>query len=313
MTRRVLVTGGAGFIGSHVVDAYRAAGWSVTVLDALLKGHRRFVPDDVELHVIDIRSPEARALVAAGRFDVVNHQAAQMDVRVSVADPAFDADTNVLGGINLLEGARLGGVRRFVFASSGGVVYGEREPPASEDTPKLPASPYGVSKLASEYYLSVYRQLHGIEGVSMRYANVYGPRQDPHGEAGVVAIFGERVSRGEPLTVFGEGRQTRDYVFVGDVARANVVASEVDLPTPTSLDCAAYNIGTGVETSVLSLAETFGKIVGRPIEIRHEPARAGELERSALAIDKAWRELDWRPAVPLEEGLRRTYEWITGA
>jgi len=312
MTRRVLVTGGAGFIGSHVVDAYRAAGWKVTVLDRLLKGHRRFVHDDVDVHAIDIRSPEARALVAEGRFDVVNHQAAQMDVRVSVADPTFDADTNILGAINLLEGARAGGVGRFVFASSGGVVYGERTPPAGEEAPKLPASPYGVSKLASEYYLSAYRMLHGIETVSLRYANVYGPRQDPHGEAGVVAIFGERVGRGESLTVFGDGRQTRDYVFVSDVAHANLLASERTLPAPTSIDQAAYNIGTGVETSVLDLVECFAEIVGRRVPVRHEPARAGELERSALAIDKAERELGWRPVVGLAQGLRQTYEWITG-
>jgi UDP-glucose 4-epimerase len=234
-----------------------------------------------------------------------------MDVRVSVAQPAFDADTNVLGCINLLEGAREGGVRRFIFASSGGVVYGEQAPPLPEEAQKLPASPYGVSKLAGEHYLHVYQLLHGLETVSLRYANVYGPRQDPHGEAGVVAIFGERLGRGESVTVFGDGRQTRDYVFVGDVARANVLASDARLYGTNTLDATAYNIGTGVETSVLGLAELLAKVAGRGAAIHHEAARAGELARSALQVERARRELGWRPTVSLEDGLRQTYAWIT--
>src|SRR5439155_652117 len=214
MTRKVLVTGGAGFIGSHVVDAYLAAGDDVTVLDDLSTGKREQVPPGARLVQADVRSPAARELLATGDFTLLNHHAAQMDVRRSVADPLFDAEVNVLGFLNLLEGARLGGVQRVVFASSGGTVYGETARlPLVESAPKLPASPYGTAKLASEYYLATFSQLYGLETVALRYSNVYGPRQNPHGEAGVVAIFAHRVLAGQPLTVFGDGAQTRDMVF----------------------------------------------------------------------------------------------------
>ena len=219
MTSRVLITGGAGFIGSHVVDAHLAAGDEVTVLDDLSTGRKENLPKGVRLVQADVRSPEARKLVSTGGFTVLNHHAAQMDVRRSVNDPAFDAGVNVLGLLNLLEGARSGGVRRVVFASSGGTVYGESAVlPLAEEAPKLPASPYGTAKLASEYYLAMYGRLYGLEGVALRYSNVYGPRQDPHGEAGVVAIFTQRLLAGEPLTIFGDGDQTRDLVYVKDVA-----------------------------------------------------------------------------------------------
>src|SRR6266702_2654199 len=212
MSRKVLVTGGAGFVGSHVADAYLAAGDDVTVLDDLSTGRRENVPRGVRLVQADIRSPEARELVARGGFSLVNHHAAQMDVRRSVADPLFDA------GVNVLEGARAGRVGRIVFASSGGVVYGEHGPfPLVETAPKLPVSPYGTAKLASEYYLATYARLFGLEVVALRYSNVYGPRQRADGEAGVVAIFGRRLLRGEPLTIFGDGEQTRDMVYVKDV------------------------------------------------------------------------------------------------
>ena len=313
MSERVLVTGGAGFIGSHVVAAHRAAGDSVTVLDDLSTGKRVNVPDGVTLVEADVRSPEARSLVAEGRFTVLNHHAAQIDVRKSVSDPMADAAINVLGLLNLLEGAREGGVGRVVFASSGGTVYGEGAAlPLVEEAAKLPASPYGTAKLTSEYYIAMYAQLYGLGAVSLRYSNVYGPRQNPHGEAGVCAIFSQRVLDGRPLTVFGTGEQTRDYVYVGDVADANVRASRVTLAKLTDLDARAYNVGTGVETSVNTLAAQLCAAAGRQVPIERAPARLGELDRSALDVRKAARELGWRPRTDLAAGLRAVLDWMRG-
>lgn len=309
-----LVTGGAGFIGSHVADAYLAAGYEVTILDNLSSGRLEHVPRGARFVRADVESEEARQLLERGGFDVLNHHAAQLDVRVSVTDPALDARVNLLGLLNLLEGARRGGVRRVVFASSGGVVYGEaHQPPHTEIAPKLPVSPYGVSKLASEYYLAAYAQLYGLEAVSLRYSNVYGPRQNPHGEAGVVAIFAERVGRGRSLTIYGDGAQTRDYVFVGDVCRANLAATTWRVPATDSIDAVAFNVATESETSVNTLARMMIDAAGRQVAVEHAPARAGELLRSSLRIDKAARELSWRPAMNLGEGLKRTYEWIREA
>jgi len=310
MSERVLVTGGAGFIGSHVTEAYLGAGFDVTVLDDLSSGRREHVPAEAEFVECGVNDPQARELLASGRFSILNHHAAQMDVRVSVADPLRDERINLAGLLNLLEGARSGGVRRVVFASSGGVVYGESDHlPHRESAPKLPVSPYGVSKLASEFYLACYHQLHELETICLRYANVYGPRQNPHGEAGVVAIFGSRVHAGQPLTVYGDGRQTRDYVFVEDVARANVVATTGDYPTLDSIDSVAFNVGTGRETSVNDLAQTILNVAEVDQPIQHLDARAGELLRSAVSPDKL-RQWGWEPEVSLTEGLRRTYEWI---
>ncbi len=313
MTRRVLVTGGAGFIGSHVADSFLAAGWDVTVLDNLARGKPDQVPRGATLKRLDCGSEEARELVATGGFEVVAHLAAQIDVRVSVADPILDAEENLLALLNLLEGARAGKVRRVVFSSSGGVVYGEGQPPHREVSPKLPISPYGVTKLATEYYLGCYRALYGLESLSLRYANVYGPRQDPHGEAGVVAIFGSRLREGRTITIYGDGRQTRDYVYVGDVARANVLAADAALPPADgSIDPFGINIGTGIETSVVGLAQAMMAATGITVAIEHAAARAGELQRSSLRIERAAAVLSWRPEVTLAEGLRRTYEWIAG-
>src|SRR3990172_3125750 len=285
MTRRVLVTGGAGFIGSHVAETYLAAGNEVTVLDDLSSGRRESVPTGAQFVQADVRSPEARQLVARGGFGVLNHQAAQIDVRRSVADPVFDAQVNLIGLLNLLEGARAGGVRRVVLASSGGTVYGESlSLPIPETAPKLPASPYGTAKLAPEYYLATFALVYGIETVALRYSNVYGPRQDSHGEAGVVAIFTGRVLEGEPLTVYGDGEQTRDMVYVNDVAEANLVASERSLPPLVDLDARAFNIATGTETSVNTLAGAIAAAAGRAPQIRHAPERPGELRRNALAV-----------------------------
>ena len=313
MAERVLVTGGAGFIGSHVADRYVAEGYDVTVLDNLSSGRVENVPAAATFVEADVRSAAARELLAGGGFAILNHHAAQMDVRVSVNDPVFDADTNVMGLLNLLEGARAGGVRRVVFASSGGVVYGESEAlPHAESAPKLPVSPYGVSKLASEYYLAAYAMVHGLETVALRYANVYGPRQSPHGEAGVVAIFGSRLIAGTPLTIFGDGGQTRDYVFVGDVVNANLAATRWQVPAVGSLDDRAFNVGTATEVSVNTLARTMIEATGSRAEVKHAPARAGELLRSSVSFEKARREWGWRPQTALATGLRQTYDWLAG-
>ncbi|HVH69114.1 MAG TPA: NAD-dependent epimerase/dehydratase family protein [Gemmatimonadales bacterium] len=316
MGRNVLVTGGAGFIGSHVVDAYLAAGDTVTVVDDLSTGRRAHVPAAATLIEADVRSEPVREAIARGGFEIVNHHAAQIDVRRSVADPVFDASVNLLGLLNVLQGAQAGGVRRVVFASSGGTVYGEAAaPPLDETTPKFPASPYGTAKLAAEYYLAAFARLYGREVVALRYSNVYGPRQDGHGEAGVVAIFARQVLEGEPLTVFGDGEQTRDMVFAHDVAAANLAASNASLPALSDLDACAFNIATGLETSVNQLVAAItragmtaeGGKGGKPTsQVRYAPARPGELRRNALAVDKAALVLGWRPRTTLADGLRLT-------
>jgi len=311
MSGRVLVKGGAGFIGSHIAEAYLAAGWDVTVLDDLSRGQRKNVPDCARLVVADIRSPEARRTVTEGGFDILNHHAAQIDVRVSVDQPAFDADINLVGFVNLLEGAKAGGVKRVVFASSGGVVYGETTVfPTPETDGKRPVSPYGVSKLAGEYYLRALGLLYGFEGVAMRYANVFGPRQDPKSEAGVVSIFVSRVLTGRPLTVFGDGSQTRDYVFVRDVARANVLAGSAPVARGEGIDDTAFNIATAQERSVLELGEAVMTALGRRVPVEFAPARAGELLRSVLDVRKAEQRLGWRPEHRFDDGLRELATWF---
>ena len=308
---RVLVTGGAGFIGSHIAEAYLAEGWEVTIVDDLSRGHQKNVPSGARFVKADIRSPEARQLLATGKFDVLNHHAAQIDVRVSVDQPSHDADINLVGFVNLLEGAGEGGVRRVVFASSGGVVYGDPEVvPTPEQAPKGPISPYGVSKLSGEYYLRALGALRGFEGIAMRYANVFGPRQDPKSEAGVVSIFVSRLLDKQKLTVFGDGKQTRDYVFVKDVARANVLASRATVAPGGDIDASAFNIATGVQTSVLELAATVAKVMGMKPDIEFAPPRAGELFRSSLDITKAKRVLGWSPTVGFDTGLPQLVDWF---
>ena len=314
MGRRVLVTGGAGFIGSHVAAAYVDAGDDVTVLDDLSTGVITNVPRGARFVRADIRSPQARALLATGGFILLNHHAAQVDVRISVADPVRDGDVNLLGLLNLLEGARAGGVRRVIFASSGGAIYvAGRRLPLREAAAKLPLSPYGSAKLACEYYLATFAQLYGLDSVVLRYSNVYGPRQNGSGEGGVVAVFARRLAAGEPVTIFGDGLQTRDFVYVGDVAEANLLASEGQLRPPDELDSRAFNIGTGIETGVRELAEELAAALGRELEVRYQPGRAGEVRRSAVAIDKAAAELGWRPRTGLREGLASTLHAVTGA
>lgn len=310
MTKRVLVTGGAGFIGSHVAEAYLAQGHEVTVLDNLSHGRRENVPEGADLVELDIRDDAAADLIRERRFHVINHHAAQMDVRVSVRDPRFDASVNIDGLLNLLEAAREAEVQRFLYVSSGGVVYGEPERrPTPETAPKLPESPYGVSKLAGEQYLYYYHRIHGLEYAALRYSNVYGPRQDPHGEAGVVAIFSTRLLDREPLTVFGTGEQTRDYVFVGDVVAANLLLTDAVLPRAHSLDGRGFNVGTGQETSVVRLAEVLMRASGRTVEVEHAPARPGELQHSSLDTARL-RALGWEPRTEIEQGLAATFNWI---
>jgi UDP-glucose 4-epimerase len=313
MTRRVLITGGAGFIGSHVADLFLAKEWSVEIIDNLSSGKRENVAPTARLHVLDIRSPDAAELVAYAGFDVVVHLAAQMDVRRSVADPLFDASVNIIGTLNLLEAIRRSPAARprIVFSSTGGAVYGDAAiPPASETTPKEPDSPYAIAKLSVEYYLSYYARIHGLDTASVRFGNVYGPRQDPHGEAGVVAIFCGRILDGRSLLVFGDGTQTRDYVHVSDVAQATFAAATVDAPGAMRVDERAFNIGTGVGTSVLDLAGTLLTAAGSSTAIEFAPKRPGELQHSFLSIDKARTALGWSPRVSLEQGLADTFNWF---
>ena len=293
-----------------MADAYLAAGDSVWIVDNLSSGRRENLPKRAEFVEMDIRAEEVRNLFREVRFDVVNHHAAQIDVRVSVLDPVKDASINLLGLLNLTEAAIEVGTRRFVYVSSGGVVYGEPEQiPTPETAPKLPMSPYGVTKLTGEHYLSYYRNVRGLEYVALRYSNVFGPRQDPHGEAGVVAIFCNRLLSREQLTIFGDGEQTRDYVFVRDVVAANMLASSIAMGDGLGLDARAFNVGTGVGTSVNRLASALEGVAGRAPGRDHKPERPGELRHSTLEASLI-RSRGWAPAFTLEQGLRETYDHI---
>jgi UDP-glucose 4-epimerase len=312
MTKRALVTGGAGFIGSHVADLLLEKGYEVEILDNLSSGRRENVPTGATLHVIDITSADAGRVIREGAFDVICHLAAQIDVRKSVADPSYDSAVNIGGSLQLLEAVRASGrATRFIFSSTGGAIYGDFvDVPTVENLPKDPESPYGIAKLSVEYYLGYYSRIHGLDTVALRYANVYGPRQDPHGEAGVVAIFCKKIIGGEALTVFGAGTQTRDYVYAGDVARANLAAAERTLAKAAQLDVRAFNIGTGVQTSVLDLAHELMTAAGRTVPVTHAAARPGEQQRSAVNAAKANDQLAWKPEVSLNDGLRRTYAFF---
>ncbi len=298
----IVVTGGAGFIGSHVAEACRAAGHRVAVIDDLSSGRQENLPEGVELHALDIRSREAGRVVAG--CDVLVHHAAQMDVRRSTQDPAFDAEVNVLGTLNLLQAAVSGGVRQVVFASTGGAIYGEQEVfPAFEDHPARPLSPYGVSKLAGERYLYFYHQQYGLHATCLRYANVYGERQNPNGEAGVVAIFLDRLLSGQTPVINGDGLQTRDYVYVGDVVRANLAVLGLE-------GFRVYNVGTAIETTVVELFERLRYAVGSSAEAAHGPAKPGEQRRSSIDPALLRRELGLPAPAPLAEGLGRTAAWF---
>jgi UDP-glucose 4-epimerase len=305
MARRILVTGGAGFIGSTIADLFLEAGWDVAVLDDLSTGKRENVPARARFYPCDVRSAACAEVVEKERPEVVCHQAAQIDVRRSMADPRFDADVNVGGLLALMEAVvKAGSVRHVLFASSGGATYGDTSRiPTPEDHPARPVSHYGAAKAAGELYLGVYRAAHGIPFAALRYANVYGPRQDPHGEAGVVAIFCGRLLDGKACTVNGDGGQTRDYVFAGDVARANLLAAEKRFD-------GALNVGTGIETDVNRLHAILAKAAGSGAAPVHGPAKPGEQRRSCVDPAAAAKALGWRPTVTLEEGLARTLEWF---
>jgi UDP-glucose 4-epimerase len=302
---KLLITGGAGFIGSHLVETFLGDGHDVLVLDDLSTGKRENLPDGVPLHVHDVRSAEAADLVRRERPDVLIHQAAQMDVRRSVADPAFDANVNVLGFLNLMEAARESGLCKVLFASTGGAIYGEPEGngPQTEDHTLQPLSPYGITKLVTEKYLFFYHQTYGIPYVALRYANVYGPRQNPHGEAGVVAIFTEKLLAGEAPVIHGDGRQTRDYVFVRDVAAANRAALAYD-------GVGAFNVGTGVETDVNTLFGHLNRLTGAGVPERHGPGKTGEQRRSVLSYARTQAKLGWQPRTALADGLAETVAWF---
>ncbi|MGC3999125.1 MAG: NAD-dependent epimerase/dehydratase family protein [Anaeromyxobacter sp.] len=304
MGKRVLITGGAGFIGSTIADLFLQAGWDVAVLDDLSTGKRENVPPGARFYPVDLRSAAAAEAVKKEKPQVICHQAAQIDVRRSMADPRFDADVNVGGLLSLMQAAvEAGSVEHVLFASSGGATYGDTPViPTPESHPQRPVPHYGAAKAASEIYLGVYRANFGIPFTALRYANVYGPRQDPHGEAGVVAIFCGRLLDGKPCTVYGDGGQTRDYVFVGDVARANLLAAEKRFDGP-------LNVGTGVETDVNTVYGHLARAAGVSLPAEHAPARAGEQRRSCIDPSAA-AAIGWRPEVPLADGLARTLEFF---
>jgi len=304
---RILVTGGAGFIGSHTVDALiKADAGDVAILDDLSAGKRQQVNPKARLHQVDLRdAPAVREVVARERPEAIYHMAAQMDVRRSVADPAFDAQVNIVGFLNLIEAAREHGLKRVVFSSTGGAIYGEQDTfPADEEHPRRPVSPYGIAKLSTEGYLFYYRAQYGIDYLALRYGNVYGPRQDPQGEAGVVAIFSGRILDGQPCTIYGDGSQTRDYVFVADVVRANVAALSA------KASGIAINIGTGIETSVNDLYSNLASIADFPTAAEHGPGRPGEQNRSVISPARAHKELGWRPTATLRDGLAETFKYF---
>jgi UDP-glucose 4-epimerase len=299
-----LVTGGAGFIGSHVTEGLVARGHRVLVVDDLSSGRRENLPPGAELHVLDVRSAEAARLIEGAGVRALIHHAAQMDVRRSTQEPAFDAEVNILGTLNLLQAAVRGGVQQVIFASTGGAIYGEQEVfPAAEEHPTRPLSPYGVSKLAGERYLEYFNHEHGLDATCLRYANVYGERQSPHGEAGVVAIFISRLLAGETPTINGDGLQTRDYVHVSDVVAANLAS----LGRP---GFHIYNVGTGVETTVVEIFEGLREAAASDLRAVHGPAKPGEQRRSSIDSSRLARELGARPRTSLAEGLQRTVDWF---
>ncbi len=302
--QKIVVTGGAGFIGSTIVDALIGRGKDVHVIDNMSGGRLANIHPDATFHEMDIRDPAIGELFGTHQFDAMIHHAAQMDVRKSVADPSFDADVNVRGFLNLLEAGRKSGLQKVVFASTGGAIYGEPTyAPQDEQHPLKPLSPYGITKLCSEKYLAYYEHTYGIPYVALRYSNVYGPRQNPHGEAGVVAIFSQRMLSGAEAVINGDGSQTRDYVFVGDVVRANL--SALDLRGSDII-----NIGTGKETSVNELFRIIARLTTGEVSENHGPGMPGEQERSVLSYAHASSVLDWSPEVDLESGLRKTVDWF---
>ncbi len=298
----ILVTGGAGFIGSHISDRLIELGHNVTIIDDLSSGKMENVNPKADFHKMDINDDNMTEFFQNNKFDAVYHEAAQMNVRFSVEDPKFDASANILGSINLLEAARKTGVKKFIFASSGGAIYGEQDTfPADENHAQNPCSPYGIAKLSVEKYLFYYKEVYGMDYVAMRYANVYGPRQNAKGEAGVVAIFTTRMLAGEQPIINGDGGNTRDYVFVKDVVEANIAALNENAS-------GAYNVGTAIETDVNDIFRKLKELTGSDCEEIHGPAKDGEQRRSVISWDKLNKEHNWKPTVNMDEGLRLTVE-----
>ncbi len=301
----ILVTGGAGFIGSHVADALVHKGHRVIIVDNLSSGNKAYINPEAEFYQLDIREKRIEEIFKEKQIDVVNHQAAQMDVRRSVDDPKFDASINVIGSLNLLQLCVKYSVPKFLFGSTGGAIYGEQEYfPADELHPARPLSPYGVSKLATENYLFYYKEVHGLPYVALRYSNVYGPRQNPYGEAGVVSIFTNKMLNGEQPIINGDGTQTRDYVCVEDVVRANLLALEYK-------DSAIFNVGTGIETDVKTIFKKLKEITHSTSEEKHGPPKLGEQKRSVLNCSKIKKGLGWEPTVCLDDGLKRAVEFFS--
>ena len=304
---RILITGGAGFIASHISESYLREGHQVAIVDDLSRGKEENIPQGTHFYRVDILDSQLEEVFSRERPEVVNHHAAQIDVRKSITDPVVDAKINILGTLSLLKWAQRYGTRKVIFASSGGTIYGEEGAfPFSEEVPPRPKSPYGLSKYVGECYLELYRVLFGMDSVILRYSNVYGPRQDPMGEAGVVAIFCQNILDGKPLTVFGDGTQTRDYVFVSDVVEANLLALKVK-------GSHILNIATEMETSVNDLMHLLEDFLTQPLPRNDAPARPGELQRSCLAISLAQATLGWSPRVGLTEGLKETFRWFQQA
>ena len=304
MTKHVLITGGAGFIASNLADAYLERGWRVTIIDNLSTGDWRNINPSAVFYELDIRDSAAADLIRELKPDVISHHAAQMDVRKSVEDPVFDAGVNIIGSLCLLEAAADAGVKRVVFASTGGALYGEPvEVPQSEAHPTAPLSPYGCAKLAIERYLHYFRVVRGLSSVALRYANVYGPRQNAHGEAGVVAIFAGRLLDGQPVTINGSGEQTRDFVYVGDVVAANLAASEAEWQ-------GEYNVGTGVETSINEVYDALAAIAGITTPAGHGPAKAGEQMRSVVDASRLRALAALAAPVAPRDGLATTFAWF---
>jgi len=301
---KILITGGAGFIGSHVTDAYVEQGHDVVVIDNLSTGFRKNVNSRAHFVEMDIQDQGIFDLFEKEKFDVVNHHAAQMDIRLSVKDPTFDARNNILGTINLAEAAVRNDVKKFIFISSGGAIYGEQDYfPADEAHPTRPLSPYGIAKLTGEKYLYYYNKTYNLNFINLRYANIYGPRQSPHGEAGVVAIFSSKLMKNETPIINGDGKQTRDYVFVADVVQANIKALNYNQSD-------YFNIGTGIETDVNELFHFLNRFNGDKTEEKHGPGKPGEQLRSVLNNKKAKELLNWQPTVQLEVGLKKTFEFF---
>ncbi len=301
---KILVTGGAGFIGSHIVDAYIELGHEVTIVDNLSTGLLSNVNPKAKFYELDINDPKVSEIIEHGNFDVINHHAAQIDVRVSVENPVLDAQSNIIGSIRLFHSAAKSGVNKIIFASSGGTVYGEQSYfPANEEHPLFPCSPYGISKLTSELYLAFYKSVYNLDFVALRYSNVYGPRQNPKGEAGVVAIFASKMLKGEQPIIYGDGTATRDYVYISDVVRANMLSLDPKV-------FGAFNISTGVETDVNTIFKKIKDITNSSVMEFHGPPKPGELRRSCLSYDKFRNLTGWNPEVMLDHGLNLTVEYF---